>query len=174
MKIRTIALAGVALAALSMPAFASDYTGWYLGLAGGYSSPDLVHVDTPSGSGRVAFNNDALGVGAIGYKWDSNIRTELELGYGGNSVFDYNNTVHGGKTVKSALVNAEYDFPLWHGITWTVGAGIGMGSLSFDVKDDATQDRLLYGTKTSFMWQGMTGLSVGIAPAVDLFADYRF
>ncbi len=68
MKIRTIALAGVALAALSVPAFASDYTGWYLGLGGGYSSPDLLHVDTPSGTGHLAFHDDGLGIGAVGYK----------------------------------------------------------------------------------------------------------
>jgi len=173
MKLRSIALAGVALAALSVPAAASDYTGWYLGLGGGYSNPLLLHVSDAAGTGHLAFNNDALGVASAGYKWNGNIRTELEIGYGGNSVFDYGNTLHGGKTIKSALGNVSYDVPLWHGVSWTVGAGIGVGSLALDVKD-AADARVLYGTKTQFMWQGMTGFSFGISNAVDMFADYRF
>ncbi len=39
MKLRSIALAGVALAALTAPAAASDYLGWYLGAGIGYSAP---------------------------------------------------------------------------------------------------------------------------------------
>ena len=38
MKIRSIALAGVAVLALSVPAAASDATGWYIGLGVGWDT----------------------------------------------------------------------------------------------------------------------------------------
>ena len=81
MKLRSIALDGVALAALSVPAAASDYMGWYLGLGAGYDSPNVVHGSTPSGDVNLPYHDNALAVVSAGYKWDMNIRTELELGY---------------------------------------------------------------------------------------------
>jgi opacity protein-like surface antigen len=43
MKLRWIAMAGVAAMALSAPAFASDATGWYLGLGVGYSALNTIN-----------------------------------------------------------------------------------------------------------------------------------
>src|ERR1700749_1170369 len=85
MKLRSIALAGVALAALSVPAMASDYTGWYLGFGMGYSDPLLVHANVGPLTGKIPYEPDAMGVVSGGYKWDSNIRTEIEIGYDGHS-----------------------------------------------------------------------------------------
>jgi hypothetical protein len=45
MKIRMLALAGVAAVALSAPARAGD--GWYLGLGGGYDSMSSIHTSSP-------------------------------------------------------------------------------------------------------------------------------
>src|SRR5579862_7949060 len=142
MKLRSIALAGVALAALTVPAAASDYMGWYLGAGIGYGYPEIVHIDTALGSaGRthIAYDPDALGVVSFGYKWDANIRTELELGYKGHStdpdfLREFGANLGGGVTIKSVLFNVNYDIPLWHGLSWTIGAGIGGGGMLQDTK----------------------------------------
>ena len=54
MKIRTIALAGVAVLALSGPAAASDATGWYLGLGAGWDHMGNIKTSHPGGSFRLA------------------------------------------------------------------------------------------------------------------------
>ena len=172
MKFRSIALAGVALAALSVPAAASDYTGWYLGLGAGYSRPLLVQVSTPSGAsgvGTIPYHDGALATVSAGYKWDMNIRTELELGYTYHSAAS--GLGGGGVTTKSALFNVVYDLPIWEGLTWSIGGGIGAGAV---MEDTGNFPRLVYGQHTGFMWQGITGLSASISPAVDLYVDYRF
>ncbi len=86
MKLRLIALAGVAAVALCAPASASTYTGWYLGFGVGYGWPNLVNADTGLGPAEFAYDANVLGVLSAGYKWDQNIRTELELGYGSHSI----------------------------------------------------------------------------------------
>src|SRR5437868_6407487 len=85
MKIRTIALAGVAAAALCSPALASE-PGWYLSLGAGFDSLQPVHMQFPPPPvGGFNFNTDyspsALVIGGAGYKFDSGMRVELELGY---------------------------------------------------------------------------------------------
>ncbi len=180
MKLRSIALAGVALAALTAPAAASDYMGWYLGAGIGYGYPDTVHISTALGNaGRthIAYDPDALGVVSFGYKWDGNIRTELELGYKGHStdpdfLREYGANLGGGVMIKSALFNVNYDIPLWHGFSWTIGAGIGGGGMVQDTKIGAV--KLIHGQQVGFMWQGMSGISVALSPAVDFYADWRY
>ena len=175
MKLRSIALAGVALAALSAPAMASDYTGWYLGAGIGYSDPLLVHVSSPLGKDKIAYDKDALGVVSFGYKWDYNIRTEVELGYAGYSTYHANTTFGtggGGMDVKSALFNVGYDLPLGQGFSWTIGAGVGAGGVLEDTKVGSV--KALHGQQVGFMWQGMSGFSLQLSPAVDFYADWRY
>ena len=76
MKLRSIALAGVATVALCAPASASDYTGWYLGLGVGYGEPYLVHARRPADRSRKDCTTTTPSASwSIGYKWDMNIRT---------------------------------------------------------------------------------------------------
>jgi opacity protein-like surface antigen len=83
MKIRSIALAGTAAVALSTPALA-DYPGWYLGFGAGYDQLQTVHartLTTPSTNILVSYSGDVIYLASAGYKWDSGIRAELELGF---------------------------------------------------------------------------------------------
>jgi OmpA-OmpF porin, OOP family len=175
MKLRSIALAGAALAALSAPAMASDYTGWYLGAGIGYSDPLLVHVSSPAGTAKIAYNADVLGVLSAGYKWDYNIRTEIELGYAGYSTHQdtaFGPGGGGGIDVKSALFNVSYDLPLGQGFAWTIGAGAGGGGVLEDSKLNGV--KAIHGQQVGFMWQGMSGFSLALSPAVDFYADWRY
>ena len=175
MKLRSIALAGAALIALSVPAAASDYMGWYIGLGGGYDSPDLVHFTSPAliGVQKAAFDPGAIGVVSLGYKWDHNIRTEVELGYTQHDADRALGTKLGGQDeLLSGMFNVVYDIPLWHGVKWSVGGGLGFGSL--DINARALGVRVVHGSDSSFMWQGITGLSWSISPAVDMYTDWRY
>jgi OmpA-OmpF porin, OOP family len=177
MKLRSIVLAGVALAALTAPAAASDYMGWYLGFGIGYGYPELMDTSKvmPSGAKHVSYDPDALGFVTAGYKWDMNIRTEIELGYKGHAT-DHDiyqkQQMGGGVDIKSAMFNVNYDVPLWHHFTWTIGGGIGAGAMFQDTKWGGAQ--LIHGQRTGFMWQAMSGFSIPIMDSVDFFADYRF
>ena len=103
MKLRVIALAGIAAMALSSPAFAG--TGWYLGLAGGYSQLDenlAVNTGPAATPGAIHTSGGAAVAGAFGYKWDGGLRLENEIGYASH---DVNQTGFGGTTsVTSDLV----------------------------------------------------------------------
>src|SRR5215469_11109550 len=91
MKIRTIALAGVAALALTGPALASDATGWYVDVSGGLDHMVPVRVEIaplpppapqfPASQFKAPLNNSALVTGAWGYRFHDRIRVEGEIGY---------------------------------------------------------------------------------------------
>src|SRR5258708_2911786 len=116
MKLRSIVLTGVALAALSVtPALANDTQGWYLGLGAGYDHMDPIHVVTappPSVAARLGQQDMAMVAGGFGYKWASGLRLEFEVGYSSHDQHAHNppfaGTLAGTTTVKSALFNIVY------------------------------------------------------------------
>jgi len=84
MKLRLLAMATVAAAALSTPAMAGD--GWYLGLGGGWDNQPgirLASVPAPAVFNRKTDANDNfIGALAIGYKWaGTGWRLENELAF---------------------------------------------------------------------------------------------
>ncbi len=87
MKIRMIALAGVAVVALAGPAAASNITGWYLGLGAGWDHMGNVEAKfTPKSAGtaqsvKMGTNDGALILGAFGYRFPNRLRIEDEIGY---------------------------------------------------------------------------------------------
>ena len=182
MKLRSIALAGVAALALTAPAMASDATGWYLGLGAGWDTMMVTHTDWsgPALPGHKTFpyHDDVLGTAAIGYKFDDiGLRTELELGYEQRAlirgpVFGFGDA--GGMQIGSAMADFIYDVPIgWWGLTWSIGGGIGVGNLHNRINLTSGDD-YMRGVETGFMWQGITGISMPIADNIDLFADYRY
>ena len=142
MKLRSIALASVAVIALSTPAVAGGPPGWYLGLGAGYDSLTTVagHDATPVAV-KQSYSGDALYLATIGYNWgswgdwDNQIRMEAEIGFdqhdASKSVFFGTFTppvVSGGTSTGSALFNVAWDFGLggnW-GATFGGGAGIAI------------------------------------------------
>ncbi len=65
MKLRLLAMASVAAAALSTPAFAGD--GWYLGLGGGYSGQQSFTASSLAipGTSNLAFGKSDNGIGVV-------------------------------------------------------------------------------------------------------------
>src|SRR6195952_5645016 len=183
MKLRSIALAGVALAALSAsPALANDTQGWYLGLGVGYDHMDAIHTVTApplSVTANLRQQDGAFVAGSFGYKWSSNLRLEFEAGYSSHDQRTPNapfaGTLDGSTQLKSALVNVIYDWNL--GSRWSVslGGGIGAGSLDVSITDSLFPALKLYrGQHTEFMWQGIAGLNYQWSDNMELFVDYRY
>ena len=84
MKLRVLAMATVAAAALSTPAMAGD--GWYLGLGGGWDNqPGIRGTSVPAPTlfnQKTNSSDNFIGAVAIGYKWaDTGWRLENELAF---------------------------------------------------------------------------------------------
>ena len=183
MKLRSIALAGVALAALSVsPALANDTQGWYLGLGAGYSQMDDIKAVTAPPLAAHASLGQGDGVfvaGSFGYKWASNLRMEFEVGYSSHDQQAHNppfaGTLDGSNELKSALVNVIYDWNLGSRWSLSFGGGVGAGALNMDISDSLFPGlKVIRGQHTEFMWQGIVGLNYEVSPSFEIFADYRY
>src|ERR1700687_1338237 len=89
MKLRSIALAGVAVIALSTPAMAGP-PGWYLGLGAGYDSLSTFgardsHLPAPN-LAKLSYSSSGLGIVFGGYNWGNGFRFEGELGYSAHDI----------------------------------------------------------------------------------------
>ncbi|MGZ5937084.1 MAG: outer membrane protein, partial [Rhizomicrobium sp.] len=188
MKLRSIALAGAAVFALSTPALAAA-PGWYLGLAVGYDQLTSVKgqlLSTPPFSGEMSYSGNAIYMGSAGYKWDSGVRLELELGYDNHDASKLHlfagpefgkPDVTGGTSTTSALVNFIYDLDLGNNWGLSLGGGIGAGDVNH--YEDLTgaglnNEEIVDGSRVEFEWQGIAGLSYEFDENLQLFADYRF
>jgi len=128
MKIRLLALAGVAAVALSTPALAGD--GWYLGLGAGWDHQNSMRFQpqsplTPPPAPIYGKSSDsALIAGAFGYKFDNGIRLEWEDSYASH---DFTGNISGSSSTTAAMINGIYDLPLGDNWMLSLGGGVGLG-----------------------------------------------
>ena len=183
MKLRSIALTGVALAALSAaPAMANDTQGWYLGLGVGYDHMDPIHATGApplAAKSNLGQGDSGMVAGSFGYKWTSGLRMEFEVGYSSHDQHHdtppFVGTLSGTNNLKSALVNFIYDWNLGDRLSLSTGAGFGAGALDMSIRDSLFPGlKVIHGQHTEFMWQGILGLNYEIAPQTELFLDYRY
>jgi opacity protein-like surface antigen len=179
MKVRLLAMATCAATSLISPALAAD--GWYLGLGGGWDGQNGYRITSEPAPGtlnsKVGSSDDAIGAAAIGYAWDNGWRLENEFAYTQHSI-DLNGTgtfaADGGNQITSDLINLVYDIPLSDTVKFTVGGGLGIGWFRGSLTTSGTDFDIFRGGNTAFQWQAIAGLSVSVAPNVDLFGEYRF
>jgi opacity protein-like surface antigen len=180
---KKVLLASVALVAIGAvtPAMAQDAPrgSVYLGLAAGANwlgdtNPDTIFGDTLD----TEFDTGWLLSGAVGYKWPSGLRTELELAYRNNdadSVIEAGTTyvVNGDVSQFSVLVNVLYDFSVAENLNLTLGGGIGGASAAVDIAN--TSDLLIDAdAEWGFAFQLIAGGSFEISPEADVFVEYRY
>src|ERR1044071_9473542 len=116
MKLRLLAMATVAAAALSTPALAGD--GWYLGLGGGWDNQPGIRgtsVQAPTFSQKTNSNDNFIGAIAIGYKWAEGWRLENEVAFTQHDLSLSGTgaqSASGGNQIISDMVNLAYDFPI--------------------------------------------------------------
>jgi outer membrane protein OmpA-like peptidoglycan-associated protein/opacity protein-like surface antigen len=172
MKLRSIALAGVATLALSAPASASTYQGWYLGLGAGWDWADNVKIESGGSFVKARFHDDVLGVASVGYKW-GDFRFEIEGGYDQRGVRKDLPGIDGGMSITSGMFNALYDIPLGDRFAISLGGGVGFGNVDPHIVQAGT-GWLIHGSNTGFMWQGIAGVSFALDEGTELFADWRY
>ena len=174
MKLRLLAMATVAAAALSTPALAGD--GWYLGLGGGWDNqPGIRGTSVPAPAlfnQKTSSSDSAIGAIAIGYKWAEGFRLENEVAFTQHDISVPGAT--GGNQIISDMVNIAYDYPLDEVWKITVGGGLGIGGARGALRTNGTSFDILRGAHSAFQWQLMAGLAASVAPDVDLFAEYRY
>lgn len=121
--------------------------------------------------------DNALSIaGAVGYRFNQNLRLEGEISYRNN---DYKESIPGlinltgdAKTT-NFMVNAWYDFTNSSPITPYLGGGIGISRGELKLKeaawgiDESDSD-------TAFVWQLGGGVAFDIAENIALTADYRY
>src|SRR5882757_1057626 len=174
MKLRLLAMATVAAAALSTPALAGD--GWYLGLGGGWDNQlgyNVTSVPKPANTGKVSAKDSAIGAIAIGYSWaDTGWRLENEVAF---TQHDISITgASGGDQITSDMVNLVYDIPLGDMWKLSLGGGAGVGGVRGALRTTGTAFDIFRGAHSAFQWQLIAGLAVSISPDVDLFGEYRY
>src|ERR1700740_3303211 len=76
MKLRTLALAGVALIGLAGPAAAGQ--GWYVGMGLGWNHLENVVGTATGGSDVFKWDEGFNGLATTGFKWSDGWRLELE------------------------------------------------------------------------------------------------
>ena len=183
MKLRLLAMATVAAAALSTPALAGD--GWYLGqrvaaMTNQSSAqrrlrpPKLrrhsaVHPRQRQRH-RCSFPSGLSAWADTGWRLENEFAfTQHDL-----SATTVAGAATGGDQITSDMVNLAYDIPL--GDTWklTLGGGAGIGGFKGSLRTNGTAFDVFRGGQSGFQWQLIAGLSVAIAPDVDLFGEYRY
>src|SRR5215469_95860 len=108
MKIRMLALAGVAAVALSAPAHAEE--GWYIGLGGGYDHANTIRTESVA-TGQfvpVGISSSGLIALSLGYGWDSGLRLEDEISYTSHGV-ESKSGFDGNASLASDMFNLMYD-----------------------------------------------------------------
>ena len=174
MKIRMLALAGVAAVAFSAPAFAAT-EGWYLGLAGGYDQMPSVKVKSapfPSTFSRVGNSDSGIGMASFGYSWASGFRLENEISY---TEHDAKNGFGGSSSVAATMFNLVYDIPLSDVWKLSIGGGVGAGNARAHWTNGVNNSLdLVKGSHVSLEYQAIAGIAYSLSPDVDLFADYRY
>ena len=173
MKIRTLALAGAAALALAGAASASDATGWYVGLGGGWGNQANIKIDlkgTTTGRASLPPKNSAVIVGDVGYRFANRIRLATEVSY---THHGYKGDVYGGHdNITGVMFDAFYDVPLSPKWDFTFGGGLGIGHTGLKARDGGIT--LASGSKTDFMLQGVVGLAYSITDRLDAYVDYRY
>ena len=166
MKMKMIALAGVAALALSGPAVASDAHGWYLGLGVGWDRMGSFVDRDDDVNYSLQTSDTALFVCSVGYRFADRIRLEGEVGYDRHGIKSDSGGGH--IAITSFLLNATYDTKLSQKWDLTLGGGVGVGNV------DAADSYHFDGSKRGFMWQAIGGFAYSINDNLDLTLDYRY
>lgn len=178
-----VLLSGATIAAPPAKAQSDNYAtpvGLYMGLGVGVNQPtdSTAHVQSSSGGSAPTVFGFGTGynlLGALGYKWNPNIRTELEFDYRHSDADNVNGlAANGAQKVFSFSGNVLYDINLGSGLSPYVGGGIGVARNRWSNVNAGFNTANFDGADTKFQWQLIGGVSLRLTRATALFADYRY
>ncbi|MET0155067.1 MAG: OmpA family protein [Rickettsiales bacterium] len=151
------------------------------GLYGGFGmGASLMHSQgmDAAGGGAASFDTDHdLGPAAnlsLGYGLKNGLRLELEAGYGFNQIDSMDGVAATGDAEAfSYMGNVYYDF--YNSTAFTPYVGAGAGGMTLLLDDYVTPANGRISKKdTSFVAQGIAGITYDFSNYVDLYADYRY
>jgi outer membrane protein OmpA-like peptidoglycan-associated protein/opacity protein-like surface antigen len=164
----------------ALPAFAQQepvaQRGLYLGGGLGAGFPDSSGISSPSLNTSADLSAGFVGMGTLGYGLKSGWRVELEGAYRENGVDGIEGVSGGGGgdyTAWSLMGNVKYEFPTGSRVTPYVGGGLGFVSLDMDSVTPIGASTI-DDSDTSFAWQGIAGVGIGLSNALQLFAEYHY
>lgn len=161
---------------------AQDGRLYFAGYMGLNTYDGMEFADSASGqSGDFDYDSTVFFGGALGIKYESNLRLEAEISYrsaeAGTVNFDNNlGTFDVGGEIQSLLtmVNAYYDFDLDLPVSPYITGGIGMSWNEVDIDDLSNLATDTENDDVSFAWQIGTGLRYALSPDVSFSGGYRF
>ena len=171
-----IAATALTAAALVSPAQAQTAAGAYVGVGAGLNIPTnsntILDGTTPA---HLNFDTGYNLIGTMGYKWDSHIRTEFEIGYRRAGVDNINGApAIGHQGTLSFSGNLLYDFPLTSVLTPYVGGGLGVAREHFGSVNTGPTSPDFDDSATHLQWQLIGGISTPLGSRASLFAEYRY
>ena len=152
--------------------------GWYVAVEGGVNWIEDADgtLDTPAPGSipfEAQFDTGWAVFGEVGYRWESNWRLELEVGYRSNDVDCV--SVAGGPcngfdadvSQFTQMFNLVYDVPLSDRLTLSLGAGLGSDFVTVDAPTFKDTTWVVAG-------QLFAGLNFALSDDIDLFVNYRY
>ncbi len=177
--------AGVAVLVATSAARAQDLqSGTYFSFSGGANMPSSSSVTyrSPNIAGGAAsraqtgFDTGYIFSGALGYRFGSGLRTELEVNHRKAGVDHIGGVDAAGKQrVWGLTANALYDFGEIATLRPYVGAGVGVGWNKWSGVQTLPAGAVTYTDRdTALQWQAIGGLSKPFSQRVDGFVEYRY
>jgi len=173
MKNTVSALALLTAIAAASSAHADDMMaspqGLYLGLGVDYSMPRNTQIKGVANDLSRDMDNSVGGMGALGWSYGNNWRTEAEIQYRDNDA-----KPSGDAAVWNGMLNAYYDFTnigLGRFAPY-LGAGLGAARVDFGKVPAATST--LDDNDWVFAYQGIAGVGYRLTDQLNVFADYRY
>jgi opacity protein-like surface antigen len=153
-------------------------TGFYGQIAGGLNMPIDSNANSVTGGTvtptNVRFRTGYNILGAVGIKWDSGFRTELEAGYRAADVHQLANLpASGSQAVLSASGNVLYEFDTAV-VRPYLGAGLGVSHIDWGQVYASISTPNFDGTHTSLQYQFIGGVGTRFTDATLLFVEYRY
>ena len=113
-------------------------------------------------------------IGAVGLKWASSLRTELEVGYRNADVHQLGNApASGSQSILSFSGNVLYDFNA-RIVTPYLGVGLGASHNDWTNVYAGTGTPNFAGTNTNLQWQFIGGMGTRFTETTYLFVEYRY
>jgi len=185
-KIFTVLLAAAASFALVNCARAQDHPepgpGPYVAVGGGgdWAAGNSFDVTVNNSDHRLNTRwGDGWGAfAALGYRFDPNMRAELEFSERQAPVHSWSgNTAYGDQWDDSGMLNAFYDIRTGTAITPYVGGGIGAAHIAWSHSARAAIQALpdtYDDSGTKFAWQAIGGAAFEVTQNLALTADFRY
>lgn len=180
MRICDVLLAGAVVIAAATPAVAGD--GFYIGagLGAESASTSTWHVPSLSQFGHYSLSDTDTFIADAGYKFSNGFRVELEgqdASFDGNKIsisqLAQSSPLKGHLDEGTVYLNGDYDFPIFHGLGGSIGAGVG--SAWNNTHGSAFNGlSVVRGSSRAFAWQVGAGLTHRLLPDLDLQVDYRY